>query len=191
MKSLLLALLLCALPAVAPAQMTLGNPAFVALFYAAGSNAPVVTTNWITAINTGTPRNDFSGYVGIRFLTGTTNLTVTQLGRVMTSGNSGTHNVSIFTASGGILGTVSVTMSGTANTFVYGTLGSSITLTNATTYYIGSEESSGGDTWYDLDTFALTKTIVATNNTGFYRTGSINDIGSMGYVGLDFKHTIP
>ena len=63
---------------------------------------------------------------------------------------------------------VSVSMSGgTAGNFVYASLPASVTLNANTTYYIVSQETQGGDQWYDLNTTIQT-TNVASETTGVW-----------------------
>lgn len=97
-------------------------------------------------------RNDFSGWLGMEFTTGTTALTLSQLGRWVVAGNSGTHAVRLVLASdGSTLGTVNVATAGApAGQFKYASLPASILLGANTTYYLLSQETAGGDLWYDF-----------------------------------------
>ena len=74
----------------------------------------------------GTPRNDYSGWVGMSITVGTTPLEVSSLGRFALSGNVGGHVLKIVSAGTGADvpgGTVNLAMGGsTAGSFVYGSL---------------------------------------------------------------------
>ena len=82
----------------------------------------------MTGVVLGTLRNDYSGWVGMQIVVGANPLTVSQLGRMMAPGNSGTHTVKLLKASDETDvpgGSVAVAMSGgTAGQFQYGTLSS-------------------------------------------------------------------
>jgi hypothetical protein len=82
------------------------------------------------------------------------------LGRYVISGNSGTHTMKLVDASNDSdvpNGSVSVALSGAkAGKFKYGVLANSITLSANASYYIVSQESSGGDEWADETTTVTT-----------------------------------
>lgn len=136
-------------------------------------------------------RSDFPGNVGFAFTPGRS-LTVSALGRWVIGGNSQTHVIGIWNGSGTLLGSVTVNCSGaTAGQYLYGTLGSSISLASGTQYYIGSAETSGGDQWYDA--FAVTSTSDLTVNYASYGAGSAGPLGNgVGgayvYVPLNFLY---
>lgn len=114
-------------------------------------------TPYVSSKVLGSLRNDFSGWVGARIQIGASPRTVTALGRVRVGTNTGTHVVKIVNESTGADiagGSVSINMSsGTAGQYVYGTLASPVTLAANTSYYVISQEVSGGDQWYnDTDT---------------------------------------
>ena len=74
-----------------------------------------IETGYVTGQKLGTVRNDFSGYVGMQVVVGAEPLTVTALGRMMASGNSGIHTVKFVRANDGAEvagGAVTVVMSG-------------------------------------------------------------------------------
>jgi hypothetical protein len=152
------------------------------------------STAFVTGQTLGSLRNDYSNWVGFRFTVGSSNITVGELGRWVVSGNSGTHTVKLVLASTGADvsgGTVSIATSGaTAGQFKYVALGSSVTLLANTTYYIVSQESNGGDQWYDLNT-TLTSTSVATINSPVYgTTGAWSTPSGAGqsFVPVSFKY---
>jgi hypothetical protein len=113
------------------------------------SNQP----SFITGVTLGTSRNDFVGWLGLKFTVGATPLTVTSLGRFYLSGNTATHSIKLVNASTGTdvpNSTVSVAMNfGTLGKFMYRALASPITLAANTSYYLVSQEMNGGDQWAD------------------------------------------
>lgn len=111
--------------------------------------APFVTGHTLTAL-----RNDATGWFGMEFTTGGTAVSLSRLGRWVAPGNSGTHLVKLVEASTGApLASTSVETSGVAaGQFAYGALGALVPLATNTAYYLLSEESAGGDQWYDLRT---------------------------------------
>lgn len=103
-------------------------------------------------------------YYGAAFTTTGSGLTVLTLGRYMVLGNTGTHTVVIMDMTGTILGSVSINMTGgTADTFIYTTLGSPLVLSASTQYFIGSQETNGADT--GTGSSALTTTAVISSGT--------------------------
>src|SRR4029077_11052517 len=120
-----------------------------------GTSTPLTTGDTL-----GSLRNDFSGWVGGQITVGSADLTVTDLGRIVVAGNSGTHTVKLVDAATGLDvsgGSVSVSMAGgTPGQFQYATLSSPVTLLANHSYYLVSQEISGGDTWYEYNTTAST-----------------------------------
>jgi hypothetical protein len=159
--------------------------------YSGGGEAAYVTGRVLGAL-----RNDWSGYAGMKIVVGANPVTVTQLGRMMGSGNSGTHTVKLVKGSDGTDvagGSVSIGMSGgTVGQFKYASLSSGVVLVAGATYYLVSQEIAGGDTWYDLDTTVSTTT-VATAASAIYGSGSgaWYPAGGSGnaYVPVDFKYS--
>ena len=94
-------------------------------------------TSFVTSATLGTLRNNFTGWVGMAVQVANSPMTVTALGRICVSGNSGIHAVKLVTAGGTDVpgGSVSVTPSGAAGTFAYSALSSPVTLSANTTYY--------------------------------------------------------
>ncbi|MBV9746513.1 MAG: immunoglobulin domain-containing protein, partial [Acidobacteriia bacterium] len=135
----------------------------------------IVKPVFVTAKTLGTIRNDYSGWVGMTIQTGANPVTVTALGRIVAPGNSSIHLVKIVNASTGtdIPGaSASVnTAGGSPGDFVYAPLASAIVLSTNTTYYILTQETQGGDQWYDYDTLVWTTT-VATVTSAVYGPGT-------------------
>ena len=126
-------------------------------------------TQFISSVTLGTPRSNFSGWVGMQFTTGANQLSVSALCRYVTSGNTQTHTAELVQGNAIIAGSsVSIVTNGaTPNTFSCTNLSSPITLQANTTYSILDQEFSGGDTWYDLDTAVTTTADASAINTAF------------------------
>lgn len=104
-----------------------------------------------------TVRNDFTGQVGMRVTVGSADISVRSLGRLVLSGNSGSHVVSLLTASGQQLATATVDLAGKrAGSFAYASLAAPVVLRAGTSYLVLSDEVSGGDAWYNYDTNPVT-----------------------------------
>ncbi|HLG95334.1 MAG TPA: immunoglobulin domain-containing protein [Bryobacteraceae bacterium] len=153
-----------------------------------------VTSTFVTSVTAGTARNDFIGWVGGSIITGSAPVQVTHLGRLFLAGNTGTHAVKIVNASGVDVpgASVSVNLSGgIAGSFNYAALASPVTLNPNTTYYIVSQESSGGDQWYDYNTAVHTNNIATLNGAVYSFNGTsyvvVSASGHM-YVPVDFKY---
>mgnify|MGYP000139971309 CR=1 FL=1 len=99
-----------------------------------------------------TLRNDYTGWLGLKLTTGATTALVDQLGRWVVPGNTGTHTVKLVDATTGAdLATASVaTLGAPGGQFAYTPLAAPITLAANTSYYLLSQETNGGDQWYDF-----------------------------------------
>ncbi len=155
--------------------------------FVAGGAADV---EFFTQFPAGSLRNDFAGDAGFKF-TPTSNLVVTALGRVNVSGNTQTHAVTLYDATPTALGSVSIDASlGTPGTYEYAPLGSPVSLTSGTPYYLMSVEFNGGDQWYELN--ILAHTADASLDNAAYRvgaTGPINDyVPGNTFVTPNFKY---
>ena len=143
----------------------------------------------------GTQRNDYSGWVGMSITVSGSPLTVTALGRIFATGNSGTHTVKIINAATGADvpgGSVSITMTGPAGQFVYVNLPSPVVLNANTAYYVLSQETAGGDKWYDFNTTAKTAAVASLNGAVWGGAAPYVFVaGSTGrmYIPVDFKYT--
>lgn len=152
------------------------------------------STTFVTGQTLGSLNNNFDLELGTEVTVGAANVVVTQLGRWVVSGNSGTHSLRIRNSSGTLLGSVSVNTSGaTSGQFLYGTLGSPITLTASGVYYIFSLEVNGGDQWYSgADTTISTTAVGIVNQYGYY-DGTIHTGGGLGscWCPVSFKYSSP
>ncbi len=138
--------------------------------------ASIPTANYVTSATLGTIRNNFTGWVGMSIAVGSSPMTVTALGRIFAPGNMGSHTVQIVNASTNQTisgGSVSVSMSGgTAGSFVYASLPAAVTLDANSTYYIVSQETSGGDQWYDFNTTIATTNVAAAKTSVYSYDGA-------------------
>ena len=152
-------------------------------------------TAFVQGKTLGTLRNNLTGFAGMKFTVGSSPLTITSLGRIYVTGNSGTHTVKIVNAGTGadVAGaSVSINMStGTpSNGFKYVALAAPVVLTANTAYYLVSQETSGGDQWYDFNTVLTTTTRATVNNAvsrpnnSWVAAGTANN----SYVPVDFKY---
>ena len=154
----------------------------------------VNTTPFVTGLSsTGAVRNDFTGRVGFRFTVSGADRVITDLGRLVLSGNSQSHTIYLRNSSGTTLASTVVNLLGaTVGSYVYGSI-TPITLTAGVAYWIYSDETNGGDTWYDVSGTSLQTTNIATVQSGAYEfNGANNNTGGAGsgYVVPNFKYQI-
>jgi hypothetical protein len=160
--------------------------------------SPGGTASYVTGKTLGTPRNSYNGFAGMKITVGANPVTVTALGRLEVSGNTGTHTVKLVNAVGGTDvtgGSVSVTMSGeTAGDFTYATLSSPVVLAAGSSYYLVSQETFGGDQYYGAEDTTVTTTAVATEVSGVYGAGggawSFNGDAGQTYGPVDFQYSV-
>lgn len=87
-------------------------------------------------------------------------------------GNSRTHLLKIADATTGIdlpgaAATVDLAAGGTDNEFVYEIFPGPVVLNPNTEYYVLSQETLGGDQWYDLDTTVVTANVATVTSAVF------------------------
>jgi hypothetical protein len=89
---------------------------------------------------------------------GGADVSVTALGRVVVAGNSHSHTVKLVAAATGAdVASASVDTAGApAGTFKFANLAAPVILHANTTYYLVTQETAGGDAWYDYDTHLVT-----------------------------------
>ncbi|MBV9743319.1 MAG: immunoglobulin domain-containing protein, partial [Acidobacteriia bacterium] len=157
---------------------------------------PVTGMGLVTSEVLGTIRNNYSGWVGMVIQVGSTPLTINALGRFAAAGNSGTHSVKIVNAAtGGDIPGASATVSMTgvpAGTFAYGNLSTPVTLSSNATYYVLTQETSGGDTWYDYNTTVQTNSAASVGGAVYNTSGGYTVTGSAAhsYGPVDIIYTI-
>lgn len=159
---------------------------------------PVTSVNGsplVVSTALGSIRNDYTGWVGFGFRVGSAPLTVSGLGRIAVAGNTQSHSVKLVDAATGadVPGGSALVIPGAApaGTFAYGALGSPVTLAGSKTYYVLTQETSGGDQWYDKNTSVQT-TADATGTGPIYGTGSWTAPGPTGnsYAPVDIKYSL-
>jgi hypothetical protein len=153
MKKILLCIAL-----IIPLSFLVGFGQYTVPQYSAGALGSSTPNYFLTSSPTGSTRNNLTGWVGGEMNTSTETPTVKQLCRWNVSGNSQTHNVYLL-SSAGILAKVSINTSlgtpGTnqcSSTTVSGSLPQ--TLSSSTNYVYFSQETSGGDSWYDTQAYS-------------------------------------
>src|SRR6185437_2377254 len=87
---------------------------------------------------------------------------------------------------------VTLMASGTPDQFQYAALATPVTLAANTSYYVLSQETDGGDSWYDNDT-TITGTSVASLGGTVYGTGEGNwtptvSLAGRSYGPVSFKY---
>jgi hypothetical protein len=161
--------------------------------YTLGTAAP--NTAFVTGFNLNNRplRNNFTGWVGMAFTVGAGGMTVNSLGRVFVAGNGGTHTVKLVNASTGAdVPGASMTVSmagGIAGQFSYTDLVNAVPLTPNASYYLVSQETSGGDQWYDYGTVATSTSGTVTG--AVYSSDGVNWLtaakGNNSYVPPNLK----
>lgn len=145
----------------------------------------------VTGQTLGTLRNDSTSARGWQFQVDPPTITVTALGRWVVAGNSGTHTVRLRDASCVDLATVTVDTSGkTAGQYSYTDLVSSVQLVTGVGYFIMSDETSGGDQWYNNDTI-ITVSSDITMGLSAHSACVFSVGGGAAYVPVSFKYTKP
>jgi len=136
-----------------------------------------ISPEFVTSESLGTLRNDFTGFVGMKVTVGASPIVVTHLGRWIVPLNNDPHVLKITDADtcGAVIGSsVVVNTNGfPINAFRYSVLEVPVILAANTSFYIWSQEVSGGDSWYDLDT-GLTHTTAAVVNGPAFNDGTCN-----------------
>jgi hypothetical protein len=126
-------------------------------------------------------RNDFSSWLGLQFTVGSTPVTLTALGRLNLNGSTGTHTLKLVNPSDGSDAGVSATVAlsaATAGQFVYSQLPTPFSLVAGSTYYLVSEETSGGDPWYEWNTLVTPASPLIAITAPVYFSGLYYAIGS-------------
>jgi photosystem II stability/assembly factor-like uncharacterized protein len=141
------------------------NHAFVPLDF--------VLPNLVKSVKAGGLRTD-GGAQGMQFTTGPSPVRVTQLGRWVIKGNSHSHLIELVMAStGAVVASTTVNTAGaTPGTFAYAALATPYTLAANTTYYLVSNESNGGDQWYDSNATVTPSNLVKSIDGPVYWTGT-------------------
>jgi hypothetical protein len=143
-------------------------------------------------LNNRTLRNNFAGFVGMRLRTGAAALNVTSVGRACVPGNSQSHVVKFVNATTGVDvpgASASVSMSGCSTDFVYTDLAAPVALAPNTTYYLVSQETSGGDKWFDQSTLTARPDASVLSSVYALGSGYATNEAYSSYVTPNFQYT--
>jgi fibronectin type 3 domain-containing protein len=145
-------------------------------------------TNMVQSVSLGTASQWFPGWLGMEFTTGSSAVSVSQLGRWVVAGNSQSHTLELVdAATGSVLASTTLNMAGqTTGQFAYASLSSPVTLAANHTYYLVSMENSGGDAWYDNDTVVTATNLGITVNSGVYNEFGISGWSLNGVAGSTY-----
>jgi hypothetical protein len=157
----------------------------------AAENVSFVTSQ---VLSTGT-QNNYQGWLGFKFTVSGQPLTISEVGRWVLPGNTGSHQVKIVNASNGtdVPGATATinTVGAQSGTFAYVPLAQPVVLSANTAYYIVSREPYGTDYYYNYRN-VLQHTSRATINSSAFGSGSGTwaTYGSPGnsYVPVSFKY---
>jgi hypothetical protein len=99
-------------------------------------------------------RNDYGGWMGMRFVVGANPLQVSALGRIYVDGNTQSHQLRLIYAVKGatVASVLWVPAGGAHNQIKYAMLPAPVILAANTEYYLVSQETAGGDMSYGDNT---------------------------------------
>ncbi|HOS43345.1 MAG TPA: prepilin-type N-terminal cleavage/methylation domain-containing protein [Armatimonadota bacterium] len=146
---------------------------------------------------TATKRTNYGGTLGFEFTVGSDPLTVIALGRLYITGNSGTHTLGIVRAADkALITSVSITAGdagATNDQHEWVTLPAPVTLAANTGYAMLTQETNGGDQWYDTSAVTPTSAITvvgARYASNFPAVGTLNSGGGANnaYAHPSFKY---
>jgi hypothetical protein len=131
---------------------------------------PSAGTTLVQSVSLTAPkRNNWSGYNGMQFTTGSTGITVSQLGRWVIAGNIQSHQLELVDAStGSVLAATTLNTAGLPAGFAYAPLPSPVTLSANHSYYLVSLETVGGDYWYDNSQITTPTSLVRSIDHGIF-----------------------
>ena len=158
-----------------------------------GAAVPFVTGQTLGS----TIRNNYTGWLGMKFTVGSSPIVVRELARwVVSTSGSGTHTVKLVDAVTRQTlpnGTASISTAGAPVGFKYGTLPAPVTLAANTSYFLASQETLGGDQWYEGDSVLTYNSSAATvvNAANSPNGISFSNVFSAGncYVPLSFTYS--
>ncbi len=159
-----------------------------------GGNAGIICPqiSLLTGKTPGTLSNNYSGWVGMRFMVGSNPLLVRALGRIYINGNTQAHELRLIQATtkataASVLWTAS---GGTDGQIHYAPLAAPVTLSDKTEYYLVSKETAGGDSFYGENTAVSTTAVVRvissieSENGSTWASGATSGRGKYGPVSL-------
>lgn len=156
-----------------------------------GTMASVRT--YMASFTPSTLRNNYSGSVGLSF-TPSVNMHIVSLGRFVVPGNSQSHTLTLYPHfSCTTLGSATIATSNSASgTFAYGAI-TPVSVTAGTRYDIVSDETSGGDQWYDQTTYMISNASDATAYVSIYGSACPWNANATGkaYAPVNFQYTVP
>ena len=116
--------------------------------------------SFVTSFTQGTTAAPGTAWVGMAIRVGTASITVHKLGRAFELGLSQPHQMRLVdAATNADVGTATVDMSSeTVDRFKYAPLAQGVVLNAGGLYYVLSEETSGGDPYFDQDTIVSVRT---------------------------------
>jgi len=154
-----------------------------------GTPASVITSV-VTNQTIGTLRNNYSDFVGFAFYVGPSPITVTSLGRWITSGNTGSHTLRIVDyATGATVVSTTINTNGmAANAFGYATCTPTVLSANVR-YAILSLEVNGGDFWGNEASITVTSAINTVRSAYIDGSGlNTSSTQDVSYVPLNFRY---
>lgn len=142
----------------------------------------------------GSARHDFTANLGYEFRP-SANLTITAVGRMMFTGNTGSHTISVCDSTGALLQSASVNMSGgTLGTDVFTSI-TPVSLTSGVDYVILCSETLNGDDWGgdDVNLVTTADAVIGQSRYKVNFADALNTgtVGTRGYVPPNFKYTKP
>ncbi|OPZ86471.1 MAG: putative major pilin subunit [bacterium ADurb.Bin429] len=141
---------------------------------------------------TGSKRTDYGGTLGFSFTVGASPLTVTALGRLFITGNAGTHTLGIVkTSDSSVVTSVSITAGGAGavnNQHQWVTLPAPVTLAASTGYTMLTQETSGGDQWFEVSAISLTS---AASSPASRYAGNFPAVGGLNQNGTNNSYAHP
>lgn len=149
----------------------------------------VISLPLLSLTSTATLRSDLNAYVGFRIDVPNAGIWVTHLARYVISGNTGAHTVKIVNSSNVTQTSISIATSGKAEGFWYEPITPYLLPGNAT-YYLLSQEFSGGDQWYD-EAIIVPAGVVSYYGRAFDLGGGLNFSGTqenISYVPVNLKY---
>jgi len=172
-------------------QSTVGSSSYT---ISSGQNATSFVTGY--ALGSQGLRTDFSGWIGMKFTVGANAVNVVSVGRLCIAGNGAIHTVELVNSNTGtalVGGAAQLNMSGcTPGQFISAQLPAPITLSARASYYLASQETAGGDKWYDLG--PISTTADAASNSSVYSFNGSNWVtigaASSSYVPSTFSYTL-
>ncbi len=135
---------------------------------------PSTQTPLVTDFTPGTLWNNYSGWVGMRFEVGVSPIEVWALGRTFVNGNSQSHALRLVRVSDrAVLASAIWTPGGGAhNQITYVALDGPARLAPHTEYILASQETAGGDAWYNQATTVITSSAAVVRTPVYSGSGT-------------------